>query len=86
MTMATATFPLSILAIDREIFLGKAASLILPTLHGQIQVLAGHAPLIALLQEGDVFIEKEDNIREKLPIAGGVLHVKEDRVTLLVNF
>ena len=84
--MTTANFPLSILAIDREIFLGKATSLILPTVQGQIQVLAGHAPLIALLQEGDVLIEKEDSTSEKLPIAGGVLHVKEERVTLLVNF
>ena len=84
--MTTANFPLSILAIDREIFLGKATSLILPTVQGQIQVLAGHAPLIALLQEGDVLIEKEDSTSGKLPIAGGVLHVKEDRVTLLVNF
>ncbi len=82
----TTTFPLSILAIDREIFLGKAKSLTLPTLQGQIQVLAGHAPLIALLQEGDVFIEKEDSTSEKLPVAGGVLRVKEDTVTLLVNF
>ena len=84
--MTTANFPLSILAIDREIFLGKATSLILPTVQGQIQVLAGHAPLIALLQEGDVLVEKEDGALEKLPVAGGVLHVKEDRVTLLVNF
>ena len=82
----SSAFPLTILAIDREIFLGKAASLSLPTAQGQIQVLAGHAPLIALLQEGDVLIEKEDRIAEKLPIAGGVLHVKEDKVTLLVNF
>ncbi|MBI4122806.1 MAG: hypothetical protein HY458_00380 [Parcubacteria group bacterium] len=80
------TFPLSILAIDREIFLGKAASLTLPTSQGQIQVLAGHAPLITFLQEGDVFIEKEDRASEKLPIAGGVLHVKGDMVMLLVNF
>ena len=53
---------------------------------GLRKVLAGHAPLIALLQDGDVLIEKEDSTTEKLPVAGGVLHVKEDRVTLLVNF
>lgn len=84
--MVATTFPLSILAIDREIFIGNAASLTLPTLKGQIQILAGHAPLITLLQEGDVLLKKEDNTSEKLPIAGGVLHVKEDRVTVLVNF
>lgn len=80
------TFPLSIRAIDREIFLGKAVSLTLPTVQGQIQVLAGHAPLITVLQEGDIFIGKEDRVLEKLPVAGGVLHVKEDMVTLLVSF
>ena len=80
------TFPLSVLAIDREIFIGNAASLQLPTPTGQIQILAGHAPLITLLEEGHVLIEKEDKRQEKLPVAGGVLHVKEDMVTLLVNF
>ena len=80
------TFPLSILAIDREIFLGKATSLTLPTAQGQIQVLAGHAPMITLLKEGDVFLQKEDATSEKLPVAGGVLHIQENRVTLLVNF
>ncbi len=58
----------------------------MPSATGQLQILAGHASLIALLKEGDIAIEKEDASRETLPIAGGVLEVNQKEVVVLVNF
>ncbi len=79
------SFKLSILAIDREIFEGEAQSLTLPTQEGSIQVLEGHTPLVAVLKEGDLVIER-DGKPQVIPIAGGVLEVLQEKVVALVNF
>ena len=79
-------FPLLVLAIDREIFVGKAESVSVPGADGDLQVLADHEPLIAKLKEGDVIIRSEGGMEKKLPISGGVLEVKEKEVVVLVNF
>lgn len=80
------TFPLLVFAIDREIFSGNAQSLTVPGTDGELQILAGHTPLICQLKEGDVRIEGENGITTKLPIAGGVVEVKLHEVVALVNF
>lgn len=79
-------FPLSIYSLDRTIFEGKATALSVPSITGQLQILANHAPLIASLKEGDITIEKEDGSNQHLPIAGGVVEVNFQAVIALVNF
>lgn len=80
------TFPLLVFAIDREIFVGQAESLSVPGEEGDLQILADHTPLISQLREGDVVIAAEGGKTTKLPIAGGVLEVKDKEVVVLVNF
>lgn len=80
------TFPLLVFAIDREIFVGQAESLRVPGAEGDLEILAAHTPLISQLREGDVLIRAEDGKTTKLPIAGGVVEVKEKEVVVLVNF
>jgi len=80
------TFPLSIYSLDREIFWGEAETLALPTQEGEIQILANHTPLVALLKEGDMRIEGENSFHQTLPIAGGVVEVTPQEVVVLVNF
>lgn len=80
------TFPLLVFAIDREIFAGDAKSLTVPGADGELQILAGHTPLIVQLREGDVRIEGENGVTTKLPIVGGVVEVKPHEVVALVNF
>ena len=67
------TFPLRVFAIDREIFVGDANSLTVPSTTGQIQILPEHTSLISLLKEGEVIIEAADGTVSKLPIAGGTV-------------
>lgn len=80
------TFPLSIYALDRTIFEGNALALTVPGAEGELQILAGHTPLICQLKEGDVRIEGENGITKKIPIAGGVVEVRPHEVVALVNF
>jgi len=79
-------FPLRVFAIDREIFVGDAKSIIVPTTTGQIQILAEHTPLVSILKEGEVIIETEDGTIQKLPIASGTIEVTDTEVVCLVNF
>ena len=80
------TFSLLVFAIDREVFVGNAESVSVPGADGDLQVLAYHVPLIAQLRAGDVIIRNEEGTEKKLPISGGVLEVKENKVVVLVNF
>lgn len=80
------TFPLRVFAIDREIFVGDAKSITVPTTTGQIQILADHTPLVSILKEGEVVIETADGTTQKLPIASGTVEVTDKEVVCLVNF
>jgi F-type H+-transporting ATPase subunit epsilon len=80
------TFPLHIFSIDREVFVGQANSLTVPAATGQMQILAQHTPLVSLLKEGEVIIESNSGVEQKLPITGGVVQVTPSEVTALVNF
>ncbi|OHA62376.1 MAG: hypothetical protein A3E07_00015 [Candidatus Wildermuthbacteria bacterium RIFCSPHIGHO2_12_FULL_45_9] len=79
-------FPLKIFSLEREIFVGNAKSLSVPTVNGQIQVLPEHAALVTLLKAGEVVAETEDGTTHKIPIAGGTVEVNEHEVVALVNF
>ena len=80
------TFPLSIYALDREVFSGNAISVTAPGAAGELQVLADHVPFVTSLKEGTLNIEKEDKSTQEIPIAGGTLEVKDKEVILLVRF
>ena len=80
------TFPLRVFAIDREIFVGDAKSLTVPTTTGQIQILAEHTPLISILKEGEIIIEDSRGGIQKLPIIGGTVEITDTEVIALVNF
>ena len=80
------TFPLRVFAIDREIFVGDAQSLTVPSATGQLQILAEHASLVSILKEGEIIIESADGSTQKLPILGGTVEVTDSEVVALVNF
>ena len=79
-------FPLRVFAIDREIFVGEAKSITVPSSTGQIQILAEHTPLVSILKEGEIIIESADGTTQKLPISGGTVEVTDTEVVALVNF
>jgi F-type H+-transporting ATPase subunit epsilon len=79
-------FPLRVFAIDREIFVGDAKSLTVPTTTGQIQILADHTPLVSILREGEIIIESANGDIQKLPIMGGTVEITDTETICLVNF
>ena len=62
---------------------------LLPTLEGQIGVLPGHMPLISVATTGIVGVRKlasdKDDMMEWFSIMGGVIEVKDNVLSLLVD-
>ncbi len=79
-------FHLSIFALNKEVFVGKAKSVSVPAVKGRMQILPEHIPLITPLAAGDVVIEKADGAKETIPVVGGILEVKKSEVVILAEF
>ncbi len=69
---------------DHAVFDGPARSISLPAIAGQITVLAHHAPLLAMLDPGEVII-RADQGEEILAIGGGFVEVRDDEVIVLAD-
>ena len=70
----------------RIVFEGEAASLVAPAWDGQVGVLPGHAPMLALLGAGEVNIDRVGGGSDTFHVAGGVIKVERDVVTLLTEY
>jgi F0F1-type ATP synthase epsilon subunit len=70
----------------RVFYNGPAVSVSGINAHGPFDVLLGHINFFSLLQTGDVTVDtgKEGEEPVVIPISHGILHVREDKVTLFV--
>ena len=70
-----------LVSVEREVWSGEASQVTARTTEGEIGVLPGHAPLLAALAVGPVFIDAGGS-RTAVAVDGGFLHVAhEDDVT-----
>ncbi len=76
---------------EQEIFRGNAAMLIAPSMQGELAVLPGHAPLLAMLRPGEVRIDcPADGSGEPcestdVVVFGGFLEVQPNAVIILAD-
>lgn len=75
-----------IVSPERVAFEGEASSLVAPAWDGQVGILPGHAPMIALLGAGELSVDQVGGGSISRFVAGGVLKVLEDRVTVLAEY
>src|SRR4030043_1572540 len=79
-----ATFKLEIVTPEKMIFSGEVSSVLAWGVEGQLGILPHHAPLMTMLQPGDLVIKKEKE-EEVLAISGGFLEVRPDKVIVLAG-
>jgi len=79
-----ATFKLEIVTAERMVFSDEVSALIAWGVEGQLGILPHHAPLMTMLQPGDLMIRK-DKGEEYLAISGGFLEVRPDKVIILAD-
>ena len=69
-----------------KLLLSKAVDMVvIPAAEGEMGVLPNHAPMIVLLNEGDVRLYEGGRVTETLHVSGGFAEVTTTRVTVLAQ-
>jgi len=83
MVDSTHTFQVDVVSAEASIFSGQARFVVLPGEVGELGIYPRHAPLITRVKPGAVRILTADGGEEFVFIAGGILEVQPDHVTVL---
>ncbi|MCS5719298.1 F0F1 ATP synthase subunit epsilon [Herbiconiux sp. CPCC 205763] len=75
----------SVVAADQEIWAGEASMVIAKTVEGEIGILAGHEPLLAILAAGEVRVNTTSGERLVARADDGFLSVENDTVTIVAR-
>ena len=77
-------FVLEVLTPDKTLYWGRALSLTVKALDGEVQILPGHAPYINVLADGQLRLHTEDNTCLHFEHKGGMLEVARDKTSVLL--
>jgi F-type H+-transporting ATPase subunit epsilon len=80
--MADNLLNVEIVAEDHFLWSGQARSVSARTIDGEIGILPGHTPLLAVLGDGEVVIEPAEGEAITAQANGGFFSVDDDRVTI----
>lgn len=73
-----------IVSQDRIVFQGEADLVMLPGIEGMMGILPNHAPLLTALQFGVITVRSKTD-EYYFTVAGGIVEVQPDQVTILAD-
>ncbi len=90
---------LEIVSPEATLFAGEVTSVTVPGVNGEFQMLTNHAPIVSLLQEGQVKVKGNIEIDEEfqnkftkgsngetvLSITSGTVEMKDNKVIVLAD-
>ena len=79
------TLHVDVVSAEKEVFSGEAHFVALPGESGELGILPGHTPLITRIKPGAVRIQLSDASEELVFVAGGILEVQPNHVTVLAD-
>ena len=79
----TKTIHVDVVSAEESIFSGEATFVALPGEAGELGVYPRHTPLITRIRPGSVRTEMADGGEEFVFVAGGILEIQPDCVTVL---
>lgn len=77
------TIHVDVVSAEESIFSGEAKFVALPGESGELGIFPRHTPLITRIRPGSVRIEMADGTEEFVFVAGGILEVQPNCVTVL---
>lgn len=80
-----AVFQLEVLAASVPFFRGGCVSVVIPTLDGELGVLAGHSRAVGAVAAGELRFETEGGELRRAAVAPGLFKVDGNRVLLLLD-
>jgi len=80
-----AQLDVDLVAADRKIWSGEATVVIAPAADGEIGILPGHSPVLAVLRAGEIRVTPVSGTLLSFMIDGGFLSVDANRVTIVAD-
>jgi F-type H+-transporting ATPase subunit epsilon len=74
-----------LVAADRTIWSGEASMVSAPAADGEVGILPGHTPLLAVLRAGEVRITPVSGQMVRTSVDAGFISVDADRVTVVTD-
>jgi F-type H+-transporting ATPase subunit epsilon len=74
-----------VVSAEEQVFSGEAKFVVLPGENGELGIMPQHTPLITRIKPGEVRIERPDGEHELIFVAGGILEVQPNTVTVLAD-
>jgi F-type H+-transporting ATPase subunit epsilon len=78
------TFQISLVSPEKLLFVGLVDQVDLPGVEGDFGVLAGHAPIVAMLRPGFV-IAIAGSVRDRFVMLGGLAEFSNEQLTILAE-
>jgi F-type H+-transporting ATPase subunit epsilon len=83
--MASASLTVTLVSADQQVWSGEASMVVARTVEGEIGILVGHEPLLAILSSGEVRITLLDGTKVVAEAADGFLSVENDTITIVAR-
>ncbi|TFD31240.1 F0F1 ATP synthase subunit epsilon [Cryobacterium cryoconiti] len=83
--MAESSLKVSVVGADHEVWSGEASMIVARTVEGEIGILPGHEPLLAILASGEVRVTLSNGEKIVAEAADGFLSVANDVVTIVAR-
>lgn len=81
-----AAFDCEIVSTTKSLFSAKAEMVVVPGVEGSMGFLAGHAPLVSVLADGEVRLTPEgSNNIQRFNLKGGYVQVSDTKVIILAD-
>ena len=79
------TLKVEVVAVDRLVWEGAAKSVVVKTLEGTMGILPGHEPVLAILADSAVRVERSDGEVELFAVHGGFFSLDTDTIKVLAE-
>jgi F-type H+-transporting ATPase subunit epsilon len=72
-----------VVSVDRKLWTGEASAVFARTAEGDLGIMPGHTPLLAILGAGEVRVKPVSGSPVVAQVDGGFISVEHDRVTVV---
>jgi F-type H+-transporting ATPase subunit epsilon len=83
--MASSPLKVSVVSADQQVWSGEATMVVARTVEGEIGILPGHEPMLAILASGEVRVTLPTGDKIVAQAADGFLSVENDSVTIVAR-
>ena len=80
-----ASLRVSVVSADKDVWSGEASMVVAKTVEGEIGILPGHEPMLAILALGNVRVTTVDGPKITANAEGGFLSVENNNVSVVAS-